>query len=283
MKADAHLKAAAPDLCGQRRKGKGLLDRLQGRLVEISVSGTLFKVDRRCPSAAEDGHMYHRLQPVPVEHPLRERPLRLDTGPDPRIVDLQLVVPRGVARLRSGSAGRCGSGRRLGSGFRLRLAGRAGRRGPLPDLFHDLFQVVVPLWIRVLFFAGLQAADGNDRGRRQAFLQDLPGAVGLHQLLYPSRLASLLQNRPGETDQSDVVDGPEGPLGRRKRRREKEEGQQKHVEQKGNEDHAVEAYAALFFPDCGRHHLDSSGGSVIIPNLSTPAFLTSAMTSTTNP
>jgi hypothetical protein len=56
------------------------------------------------------------------------------------------------------------------------------------------------------------------------------------------------------------------------------------MEQQGNEDHAVQAASPASLPVRSfRHHRSSSGGSVIIPNLSTPAFRTSAITSTTNP
>ena len=56
------------------------------------------------------------------------------------------------------------------------------------------------------------------------------------------------------------------------------------MEQQGDEDHAVQTESLLSLRVVPfRHHLFSSGGSVIIPSLSTPAFLTSAITSTTNP
>ena len=83
----------------------------------------------------------------------------------------------------------------------------------------------------------------------------------------------------------DGICRPESQMPRSCRDRNKNDGNNNQMDGQREEDHIVEvaiiaAVAVVKRPGC---HFSSSGGSVIIPSLSTPALRTSDMTSTTNP
>ena len=83
----------------------------------------------------------------------------------------------------------------------------------------------------------------------------------------------------------DGICGPESQMSRSCRYGNKNDGNNNQMDCQREENHVVEvavtaAVAVVKRPGC---HFNSSGGSVIIPSLSTPALRTSDITSTTNP